>query len=103
MDLSVNFIPVPYPDYRVAAIEIKPNERQFWRVLNASALTYLDLQILIGNQQQQFGVVSLDGVPINENGAAPNKILWQSHVALPPAGRAEPPYSPPRYTPVMFV
>ena len=89
MDLSVNFIPVPYPDYRAATIEIKPNERQFWRVLNASALTYLDLQILVGNQQQQFGVVSLDGVPINENGAAPNKILWQSHVALPPAGRAE--------------
>ena len=36
-DLSINFVPVPYPDYRAATIEIKPNERQFWRVLNASA------------------------------------------------------------------
>ncbi len=89
MDLSVNFVPVPFPDYRPAIIETKPDERKFWRVLNASALTYLDLQVLIGNQQQQLGVVSLDGVPINENGAAPNKILWQSHIALPPAGRAE--------------
>jgi hypothetical protein len=64
-------------------------QRQLWRVLNASAITYVDLQILIGNVPQPFGVVSLDGVPINENGMAANRVLWEDHVPLPPAGRME--------------
>ena len=42
-DLSINFVPVPYPDYPPAAIKMKPEERQLWRVLNASAITYLNL------------------------------------------------------------
>ncbi|MGD0907510.1 MAG: multicopper oxidase domain-containing protein [Candidatus Acidiferrales bacterium] len=88
-DLSINFVPVPYPEYPPAVIEIKPGERQFWRVLNASAITYLDLQILLGGVPQPMGVVSLDGVPINENGTDGNRIVWNSHVLLPPAGRIE--------------
>ena len=35
-DLSVNFVPVPYPDYPPARILTRPRERQLWRVLNAS-------------------------------------------------------------------
>lgn len=66
-DLSINFVPVPYPDYSPAVIEVKPSERQLWRVLNASAVTYLDLQVLVENQPQSLGVVALDGVPITEN------------------------------------
>jgi len=46
-DLSINFVPVPYPDYPPAAIHTKPQERQFWRVLNASAITYLNLAVLL--------------------------------------------------------
>ena len=42
-DLSINFVPVPYPDYPPAVIEMKPGEKQLWRVLNASAITYLNL------------------------------------------------------------
>jgi FtsP/CotA-like multicopper oxidase with cupredoxin domain len=68
---------------------MKPAERQLWRVLNASAITYLDLQMLIDNKPQMVGVVSLDGVPINENGMAGNRIVWESHILLPPAGRVE--------------
>ena len=34
-DLSLNFVPVPYPDYPPAVITMKPAERQLWRVLNA--------------------------------------------------------------------
>jgi FtsP/CotA-like multicopper oxidase with cupredoxin domain len=88
-DLSINFVPVPYPSYPPAAIKMKPGERQLWRVLNASAITYLDLQMLVNNSPQMVGVVSLDGNPINENGLAGNRILWESHVLLPPAGRVE--------------
>jgi FtsP/CotA-like multicopper oxidase with cupredoxin domain len=89
-DLSVNFVPVPYPEYREAVIEMKPSERQFWRVLNASADTYLDLRLLFHGAAQFMGLIALDGVPIGlEDGRPRDKVLWQSHIALPPAGRAE--------------
>ncbi len=88
-DLSINFVPVPYPDYPPARLMVRPSERQLWRVLNASAITYLDLQIVIGNQPQAIGVVSLDGVPINENGMSRDRVLWTDHLFLPPAARVE--------------
>ncbi|MGD0956458.1 MAG: multicopper oxidase domain-containing protein [Candidatus Acidiferrales bacterium] len=88
-DLSINFVPVPYPSYPPGAIEMKAAERQLWRVLNASAITYLDLQMLVNDAPQMLGVVSLDGNPINENGMAGNRIVWESHILLPPAGRVE--------------
>jgi FtsP/CotA-like multicopper oxidase with cupredoxin domain len=88
-DLSVNFVAVPYPDYPPAKIVVKPGQRQLWRVLNASAITYVDLQILLNGAPQPMGLVSLDGVPISKDGVAENRIIWQSHALLPPAGRIE--------------
>jgi len=88
-DLSINFVPVAYPNYAPAVIKLRPGERQLWRVLNASAVTYLDLQLLIDNQLQALGVVALDGVPIKDNGNPDEHILWQSHALVPPAGRIE--------------
>jgi FtsP/CotA-like multicopper oxidase with cupredoxin domain len=88
-DLSLNFVPVPYPDYPPAVIAMRPAERQLWRVLNASAITYLNLQVMFGNAAQALGVVALDGVPINENGAPGNRAIWVSHVGVPPGGRIE--------------
>ena len=85
-DLSINFVPVAFPKYAPAVIKMRPAEKQHWCVLNASAITYLDLQMLVNNKPQMMGVVSLDGVPINEDGET-NRIIWQSHVLLPPAGR----------------
>ena len=86
-DLSINFVPVPYPKYPPGVIKIRPGEKELWCVLNASAITYLDLQMLVNNKPEMMGVVSLDGVPIDENGMARNRIIWESHVLLPPAGR----------------
>ena len=88
-DLSVNFVPVPYPDYPPAAIQMKPQERQFWRVLNASAITYLNLAVLYKHVPQQLGVVALDGVPLNANGTSGDFISWQTHIGVPPGGRVE--------------
>ncbi|HTF44721.1 MAG TPA: multicopper oxidase domain-containing protein, partial [Terriglobales bacterium] len=89
-DLSVNFIPVPYPKYPKAVVRMKPAQRQLWRVLNASADTPLDLQLLFGRSAQKLGVVALDGVPIGYgNGNARDRILWQSDIPLPAGGRAE--------------
>ena len=88
-DLSINFVPVPYPDYPPAAIEMKPAERQLWRVLNASAITYLNLEVVFNRELQPLGLVALDGVPMNTNGAARDYVNWQTHIGLPPGARAE--------------
>ena len=57
--------------------------------MNASAITYLNLQVLLNRAPQLLGVVSLDGSPINEHGMFGNRIIWESHILLSPAGRAE--------------
>jgi FtsP/CotA-like multicopper oxidase with cupredoxin domain len=88
-DLSINFVPVPYPDYPPAAIQMKPQECQFWRVLNASAITYLNLAVLYKHAPQQLGIVALDGVPLNANGTTGDFISWQTHLGVPPGGRVE--------------
>ena len=88
-DLSINFVPVSYPQYQPAVIVMKPQERQLWRVVNASAITYLDLQLLFNGRPQQLGVVAEDGVPVNENGNQAQKIVWKGHSLIPPAGRME--------------
>ena len=88
-DLSLNFVSVPYPDYPPAIITMKPQERQLWRVLNASAITYVNLQVLFAGQAQAVGVVALDGVPVDANGDAKNHLLWQNHLGIPPGGRIE--------------
>ena len=88
-DLSINFVPVPYPDYPPAAIKMKPEERQLWRVLNASAITYLNLAVLFNRAPQQLGLVAMDGVPLNENGALGDFVDWQTHLGVPPGARVE--------------
>src|ERR1700683_3174596 len=87
-DLSLNFVPVPYPDYQPAIISMRAGEKELWRVLNASAITYLSLQVLFDGKAQQLGVTGLDGVPVNWNGS-PIGVIWQNHLGLPPGGRVE--------------
>lgn len=88
-DLSLNFVPVPYPDYPPARITMKPGEKQLWRVLNASAITYLNLAVLFNRKPQQLGLVALDGVPLNSNGKLGDFIQWQDHLGVPPGARVE--------------
>jgi FtsP/CotA-like multicopper oxidase with cupredoxin domain len=88
-DLSVNFVPVPYPNYPPAIISMKPGEQQLWRVLNACAITYLNLQLLFNGEAQAVQIVGLDGVPITENGRSGNHVLWLNHLGIPPGGRIE--------------
>ncbi len=87
-DLSINYVPVPYPDYPPAVIEMKPEERQLWRVLNASAITYLNLEVVFNRTPQQLGLVALDGVPLNQNGKS-DSVNWQTHLGAPPGARVE--------------
>lgn len=103
-DLSVNFVPVPYPDYPTASIKMKPGGRELWRVLNASAITYLNLALLFRRAPQQLGVVAIDGVPINQNGKSTSAVEWHDHIGLPPGARVEFIVNgPPEGVPALFV
>jgi FtsP/CotA-like multicopper oxidase with cupredoxin domain len=89
-DLSINYVPVPYPDYPPALIKMRPGERQLWRVLNASAITYLNLEVLFGHTPQPLGLVAMDGVPIGEDEQQRGGgINWQTHFGVPPGARVE--------------
>ena len=65
-------------------IELAPGERQFWRVVNASADRYLDLQL----EGQTFEIVAMDGMPIVRHDTN-HRTRIANHVLLPPAGRLE--------------
>jgi FtsP/CotA-like multicopper oxidase with cupredoxin domain len=88
-DLSINYVPVPYPDYPPGVIEMRPGERQLWRVLNASAITYLNLEVLFGHAPQPLGLVAMDGVPMNHNDEQGESVDSQTHIGLPPGARVE--------------
>jgi FtsP/CotA-like multicopper oxidase with cupredoxin domain len=88
-DLSINYVPVPFPDYRPAVITMRPSEKQFWRMLNASAITYVDVQVLYGEQPQALQLIAIDGISLNHEHPVTEVDKWRSHILLPPAGRAE--------------
>jgi suppressor of ftsI len=65
-------------------IEIAPKERQFWRIVNASADRYLDLQL----DGQPLEIVALDGMPLAYHDPK-QRTRTTDHVLLAPAGRVE--------------
>lgn len=65
-------------------IEIAPKERQFWRIVNASADRYLDLQLDGGS----FEVVALDGMPLAYRDPK-HPTQSAGHLLVAPAGRLE--------------
>jgi FtsP/CotA-like multicopper oxidase with cupredoxin domain len=101
-DLSINYVPVPFPNYEPAVIRMKPGQRQLWRVLNASSVTYLNLALLFNKQPQQVSIVAIDGVPMRRKGK--EALLTADHVGLPPGSRAEIIINgPPANTPALLV
>jgi FtsP/CotA-like multicopper oxidase with cupredoxin domain len=82
-DISINYVPVTYPEYRAATIETGPSQKELWRVLNAGADTIFNLQILAGGVPQPVKVVANDGVPATGDSPSPTSIL------LPPGAREE--------------
>src|SRR3984893_4989009 len=65
-------------------IEIAPKERQFWRIVNASADRYVDLQL----DGQTFEIVALDGMPLAYHDPK-HPMRATDHLLLAPAGRIE--------------
>jgi FtsP/CotA-like multicopper oxidase with cupredoxin domain len=89
----VPWVPGPYQltlNYQVAAapgapspiIQMKPGEKQFWRVANATIQDFMPLQVWLNGTPQKLELIALDGYPL----AAPRVV---DTILVPPAGRAE--------------
>lgn len=66
------------------AINIAPGERQFWRIVNASADRYADVQL----DGAPWEIIALDGMPLAfHNPEKPVRVA--DHILLPPASRLE--------------
>jgi FtsP/CotA-like multicopper oxidase with cupredoxin domain len=80
--LSLNYQVVPTLGGAKPTIMMKPGEKQFWRVANATNQDFLPLQVVVNNQPQPLQIVALDGYPLAQ-------IRAQDTIVIPPAGRAE--------------
>jgi FtsP/CotA-like multicopper oxidase with cupredoxin domain len=89
-DLSLNNIPVAYPDETPAVIQMTPGVNEFWRLGNLSADTILDVQVIYDGSPQRLSLVGIDGVPVGswnwKNGPT---TLLPTHLRIPPASRME--------------
>ncbi len=89
-DVSVNYVPVPYPQYTPAIIKMQSGTQEFWRVANAAANTIMDLRVQYDGVDQPLQIVAFDGVPTgSQDGKRQGTIVTQTGVLLPPAARVE--------------
>lgn len=89
-DLTLNYVPIAYPALTPAVIKMAAGEKQFWRVVNASADTILDLQVVYDGTAQPLSLVALDGVPVgSQDGTERGTLIPVADFRLPPASRAE--------------
>lgn len=95
-DLSVNFVPVAYPEEVPSIIQMRSGRDELGRVVNASADTQLDLEVVYDGVPQPVQVVARDGVPVDsQDGTRRGKIVGATDLLIPTAGRAEFIVSPP--------
>jgi FtsP/CotA-like multicopper oxidase with cupredoxin domain len=89
-DISVNYIPIPYPSFTPAVIPMLQGEKQFWRVVNATADTILDLQVQYDGVPQPLQVIGLDGVPVgSQDGTGTGRSFAETDILVAPPARAE--------------
>lgn len=81
-DLSINYQLALFPDGPSPYITMKPGERQFWRVANATIQDFLPLQVLINGHAERLELIALDGYPLP-------KTRNVETILVPPAGRVE--------------
>ena len=88
--LSINYVPVNWPAYVPARLQMQPGGREFWRVVNASADSYLYLYVEFGGKRELLGLVARDGVPLGwGRGSTSERVRETAFVFMPPGGRAE--------------
>ena len=96
-NVSINSVPIFYGSDKIPSVQMAANERQFWRIANASADTHFVLQFQINQtgiadawQAQTLEMVARDGIPfVPGHGNGQGKKLNVNQIVLPPGGRAE--------------
>jgi FtsP/CotA-like multicopper oxidase with cupredoxin domain len=101
-DISVNYVPIDSnatfnPGGKLKSITFTPavlnmaaGGTEFWRVVNSSADTILDLQVLYDGMPQTLQIVGIDAVPVNsQEGTQPGQLIPVSRFRLPVASRVE--------------
>jgi len=81
-DLTINYQLATFPSFPSPIIKMKLNEKQFWRVANATIQDFMPLQVWFNGKPQQLQLIALDGYPLA-------KPRFQDTILVPPAGRAE--------------
>jgi len=81
-DLTINYQIAASPNFQSPIIKMKPNEKQFWRVANATIQDFMPLQFWFNGKPQKMEVIALDGYPLA-------KPRFEDTILVPPAGRAE--------------
>jgi FtsP/CotA-like multicopper oxidase with cupredoxin domain len=79
--LTLNYQGAPFVG-SVPIIQMKPNEKQFWRVANATIEDFLELQFQVNGNASPLQLIALDGYPLAQT-------RTQTTILIPPAGRAE--------------
>lgn len=97
--LTINGAAVDDGDDNTPSIAVAPGERQIWRVLNASANTYLDLTMVDGPVRRDpsdhtpgmpLQVLARDGLTLDRDaGPGEREPYAYQHIVVPPAGRVE--------------
>lgn len=67
---------------QLPVIKMKPGEKQFWRVANATLQDFLQLQVQVNGTPTALEMIALDGYPLAQT-------RMQTTILVPPAGRAE--------------
>ncbi|MGA8531536.1 MAG: multicopper oxidase domain-containing protein [Acidobacteriaceae bacterium] len=83
-DLSLNYVPVTYPNYTPPVIATVPGEQELWRVVNTAADTILNLQYIVNGKAQPMQVYAIDGYPLSSGTASTMTTLQMG-----PGARAE--------------
>jgi FtsP/CotA-like multicopper oxidase with cupredoxin domain len=87
-DLSLNYVPITYPDYVPATIQTPAATEEFWRVANTAANSMIDLELNYNGVPQNVKVVAVDGVPITDGSGNP-VTSSEGSILLPPGARVE--------------
>ena len=70
------------PDPALYPIQMKPGEKQFWRVANATLQDFMQLQVRVDGTPESLQLIALDGYPLTQTRNTDT-------ILIPPAGRAE--------------
>jgi FtsP/CotA-like multicopper oxidase with cupredoxin domain len=101
-DISVNYVPIDSNAtfnsrgkltgiaFTPAVFHMEAGETQFWRVVNSTADTILDLQVLYDGVPQTLQIAGIDAVPVNsQEGPQPGQLIPVTRFRLPVASRVE--------------